>query len=273
MMPDPQYQILQGDCLELMRGMEADSVDVVVTSPPYNTLGERIPQTPTGMHATNKWLSKVSAVGYNDNMSEGDYCEWLKDVATEVARVLRPGGSYFFNHKVRYRDGWPVHPIDYVRSWPEFKMHQEIIWDRRGAFAFNCQKFAPSDERIYRMVKIGGIPYWNQAAAGFLSVWPISPLSGERIENHPCPFPIEIARRCIIAACPPGGLVLDPFCGSGSTGKAALLEGFRFVGCELSPEYATIARARCEHAAKQGTESQPDLFTLAPSQSHAFAKS
>ena len=50
---------------------------------------------------------------------------------------------------------------------------------------------------------------------------------------------------------PPGGVVLDPFMGSGSTGKAAMREGFRFIGCELSPEYMTIARARIEEACKQ----------------------
>jgi site-specific DNA-methyltransferase (adenine-specific) len=49
---------------------------------------------------------------------------------------------------------------------------------------------------------------------------------------------------------PPGGLVLDPFTGSGSTGKAAVLEGFRFVGCELTPEYHAIAEARIGHAAQ-----------------------
>ena len=67
-----------------------------------------------------------------------------------------------------------------------------------------------------------------------------------------------------------GGVVLDPFMGSGSTGKAAMLEGFRFIGCELSPEYLAIARARIEHAhlqaeATRGSDapsgpSQPDLF-------------
>ena len=47
---------------------------------------------------------------------------------------------------------------------------------------------------------------------------------------------------------PPRGLILDPFTGSGSTGKAAMLEGFRFIGCELSPEYLVIAAARITHA-------------------------
>jgi site-specific DNA-methyltransferase (adenine-specific) len=53
---------------------------------------------------------------------------------------------------------------------------------------------------------------------------------------------------------PPGGVVLDPFMGSGSTGKAAMLEGFQFIGCELSPEYMEIAKARIEAATKQTEE-------------------
>jgi site-specific DNA-methyltransferase (adenine-specific) len=55
---------------------------------------------------------------------------------------------------------------------------------------------------------------------------------------------------------PPGGVVLDPFMGSGSTGKAALREGFRFIGIERDPDYVAIARARLVAAARQ-----PDLLT------------
>jgi len=61
---------------------------------------------------------------------------------------------------------------------------------------------------------------------------------------------------------PPGGVVLDPFTGSGSTGKAAILEGFSFIGCELSDEYADIAEARVTHAWNEWSESrrQGSLF-------------
>lgn len=68
---------------------------------------------------------------------------------------------------------------------------------------------------------------------------------------HPTVKPVNLMRYLCRLVTPPGGLVLDPFCGSGSTGKGALLEGFRFVGIEREPEYAEIARARCAHAAKK----------------------
>lgn len=70
--------------------------------------------------------------------------------------------------------------------------------------------------------------------------------------NHPTVKPTELMRYLCRLVTPPGGLVLDPFAGSGSTGKAALLEGFRFIGCELSPDYAGIAHARIMGAALGG---------------------
>lgn len=64
---------------------------------------------------------------------------------------------------------------------------------------------------------------------------------------HPTVKPTDLMAYLVRLVTPPGGLVLDPFTGSGSTGKACMREGFRFVGCELSPEYAAIAQARIEH--------------------------
>lgn len=69
--------------------------------------------------------------------------------------------------------------------------------------------------------------------------------------HHPTVKPTELMRYLCRLVTPPGGLVLDPFAGSGSTGKAAILEGFEFVGCELSEAYAEIARARIDHALYQ----------------------
>jgi len=69
--------------------------------------------------------------------------------------------------------------------------------------------------------------------------------------NHPTVKPTDLMRYLCRLVTPPGGVVLDPFMGSGSTGKAAMLEGFRFIGCELSPEYAEIANKRIESVVEQ----------------------
>jgi DNA modification methylase len=75
-----------------------------------------------------------------------------------------------------------------------------------------------------------------------------------RKNTHPTVKPTELMRYLCRLVTPPGGLVLDPFTGSGSTGKAATLEGFRFVGAELDADYAAIARERIAHAAAEHAE-------------------
>lgn len=85
--------------------------------------------------------------------------------------------------------------------------------------------------------------------------------------HHPTVKPTDLMAYLCRLVTPPGGAVLDPFMGSGSTGKAAIREGFRFIGCEMSHEYMAIARARIEHevakleaAANAPTQPQADLF-------------
>jgi DNA modification methylase len=78
--------------------------------------------------------------------------------------------------------------------------------------------------------------------------------SGSR-NSHPTVKPTALMRYLCRLVTPPGGVVLDPFAGSGSTGRGAVLEGFRFVGCELDPDYAEIARARIAHAAREAEDS------------------
>lgn len=82
---------------------------------------------------------------------------------------------------------------------------------------------------------------------------------GPRANHHPTVKPIALMRWLCRLVTPPGGLVLDPFMGSGSTGVAALLEGFRFVGIEREPEYAEIARARLAHAEAEQAETGAQL--------------
>jgi site-specific DNA-methyltransferase (adenine-specific) len=74
-----------------------------------------------------------------------------------------------------------------------------------------------------------------------------------RKNHHPTVKPTDLMRYLCRLVTPPGGVVLDPFCGSGSTGKAAMLEGLRFIGIELSAEYCELAQRRIEAVTKQGS--------------------
>jgi DNA modification methylase len=81
---------------------------------------------------------------------------------------------------------------------------------------------------------------------------------GERRNIHPTVKPAAVMRWLVRLVTPPAGTVLDPYAGSGTTGVACALEGFDFIGCELSPEYAEIARARIEHARTYPSQWEPD---------------
>jgi DNA modification methylase len=88
----------------------------------------------------------------------------------------------------------------------------------------------------------------------------VSSSKSERANTHPTVKPTDLMRYLCRLVTQPGGVVLDPFMGSGSTGKAAMLEGFQFIGCELSPEYMEIARARIDAATTSKQPHTPDLF-------------
>jgi len=225
----------QGDCLEYLKTLEPGSVDAVVTSPPYNTLPAS--HKPSGFRAdrktgVDKWAMKC-AHGYFDQRPEQEYQSWLIDILTECVRVCR--GIVWVNHKVRYREGVALHPAR-MFSWP---IYSEIIWDRGGSMALNCQRFAPSHEMI---LGFGRPVWWNQKLNKLCSVWKISQEMNRT--DHPCPYPLEIPKRLIEASCPPNGIVLDPFSGSGTTGVACVRTGRNFLGCEIDPGYYAIAQRR-----------------------------
>jgi site-specific DNA-methyltransferase (adenine-specific) len=96
------------------------------------------------------------------------------------------------------------------------------------------------------------------SAARFFYCAKASKADRDEGNNHPTVKPSALMRHLCRLVTQPEGLILDPFSGSGSTGKAALLEGFRFLGAELDPEYAEIARARCLAAEVATASAEPE---------------
>ena len=239
---DDLVTLYHGDCAEVLRDMD-EAVDCVVTSPPYNQLGSRVPGSPTGIHAANGWIADVNTTGYGDDLSEDEYAEWQGEVADALASVVRPGGSFFYNHKIRYRDSRPLHPIDLVRSWDGWYLRQEIVWDRRKSMVLNARMFPPSDERIYWLIREGAPHTWNhEYGVKNLSVWQMS--TPNEVQGHPCPFPEQLVTRCVMATTHPGATVLDPYAGSGTTLIAARALGRRAVGVEVDERYCEVAVQR-----------------------------
>ncbi len=229
--------LYHGDCIKIMNDLEAESVKVIVTSPPYNIKNS----TGNGLKdgRGGKWKNAALQEGYDnhgDAMEHEDYVRWQRDCLTAMMRVLRPDGAIFYNHKWRVQGGLLQDRHDIVSGFP---VRQIIIWQRNGGINFNKGYFLPTYEVIYLIVK----PDFKLApkANAIGDVWKIP----QELKNeHPAPFPVELASRCIESVDP--GIVLDPFMGSGTTAVAAEIANRPWIGIDISEKYCEMAKKRIE---------------------------
>ena len=217
-----------------MADMPSESVDIIVTSPPYNIAA--------GSDAKGKWknskLLAGSYDGYGDDLPYPEYVEWQRRCITAMMRLLKNTGVLFYNHKYRIQKGLLNDRTDITSGFP---VRQIIIWRRAGGFNFSPGFFLPTYEVVY-MIPKPGFKLLPKANA-LTDVWEITQ---DRKNPHPASFPVELPRRCISAA--PGDVVLDPFMGSGTTAVAAIQEGRNWIGIDRSQEYADMAERRiAEH--------------------------
>ncbi len=252
--PGP-HRVECGDCLEALAGMADASVDVVVTSPPYN-LG-------------------IAYGAYDDRKREGDYLDWMVQVATALRRVLRPDGSVFLNVAGSSTQPWlPFELI--VRLRPIFALQNHIAWVKSIALGDDgVGHFKPvpgerflhrNHEHIFHLTQQGGVrldrlavgvPFKdksNIARRGHTQdlrcrgdTWfiPYKTVQSRTEKfSHPGTFPLDLPRWCIRLHGKPGAVVLDPFAGAGTTILAAAMEGCQGIGIEIDPDYVETARAR-----------------------------
>lgn len=225
--------ICNDDCLHGMGQLDDNSIDLIVTSPPYN------------IGAGGESFKFRGYDVYNDN--NNNYDQFIHDVLTECYRVLKPSGSLMFNHKVRTVNKECIHPLSYIFDSP-FTLKQEIVWDLHDTHIHNKDRFYPVNEMIYWCVNDKAQTKFNGDAAAFTTVWHIA-RTDKRAEGNswfPAPFPIEVPQRCIFALTVEDDIVLDPFMGSGTTAIAATQLNRRFIGFELSQNYCELAKQRLE---------------------------
>jgi DNA modification methylase len=185
----------------------------------------------------------VNSDGYSDDMDEKEYQDNQNLVIGLVADVLPCGGSLFYNHKCRWRDGVLIHPVTWVKP-TKMSLRQEIIWDRGCSMTFNARMFATSEERVLWFIKNGGKHTWNQpSGSSLLSVWRIPPEEGAK-KPHPVSFPMKLPILAIGATTDAGDTILDPFAGSGTTLVAAKQIGRKAIGIEIEEKYCAIAVKR-----------------------------
>jgi modification methylase len=216
-----------GKC-EHLDCLSDESIDLIITSPPYN-LGSAY--WPMGGNGT---MPRECGIGYSDDMPEEVYQKWQIECFKELYRVAKPGASFFYNHKVRQVDGAIIHPMDWIRNKDNpWTLRQEIIWDRKSTHNHCPTLFWPIDERIYWMTK--GKPILPDRPIRQASVWSFNgPTSGKW---HPAPFTDELPTMLIEAVGRPGIVVLDPFGGSMTTCRTAQKFGYDSIGIDVNKEY------------------------------------
>ena len=248
--------VIHDDCLGGMNAMSNGSAHLVVTSPPYN-IGQPYDE-------------------HGDKVRPDKYEELLRGFITSSKRILCDGGRLCINvgENKRSENGgsMPTYcAIASICSSVGLLYRGTLIWSKTHA-ANRCawgSWLSPSNPHIvptheyvviYSKASLGRPDregHGDCSAVEFKawtnSIWEIRPETGMS-KKHPCPFPVELPRRLIKLYTWPRDVVVDPFCGIGTTGVACHEEGRRFIGIELSEKYCELARERAR-------TTTPPLFT------------
>ena len=237
-----------GDALQEMKKIPDESVDLIITSPPYNL------KNSTGNGLKNgtcgKWSNAALINGYStydDNMPYDEYIQWQRDCLNEMMRLIHDDGAIFYNHKWRVQKGLIQDRHEIVEGFP---VRQIIIWKRKGGINFNPGYFLPTYEVIYLIAKPGFklVPHAN----AYGDVWEFPQ---EMKNKHPAPFPVSLVERIISSTY--ADLILDPFMGSGTTAIAAKNLNRNFIGIEISHEYCEMSKERLSGCQiQQNTQNQ-----------------
>ena len=226
-------KISNEDCLSLLKKVSDNTIDLTITSPPYN-LGVK-------HHTGNNVFNAYDE--YKDDLPEDEYQLKQIEVLNEIYRATKEGGSIMYNHKNRIKNGKQITPYEWLLK-TEWTLKQEVVWFN-GSQNFDKCRFYPMTERIYWLSKGTNTNFINAINQHDL----IKDTAEGTDKEHKRAFPVKLARRFIICF-PDAELVFDPYMGSGTTAIAALNEKRNYIGAEISKKYFDLANKRidCENA-------------------------
>lgn len=225
------------DFAVFMRQLDAGSVDLVLTDPPY-TISRK-----TG-------FSNVGPNGVKRFAVSMDFGKWdkvqidLDELAKGMYRVLRQGGT-----AVVFYDIWKITPLADAMTDAGFKMLRVIQWQKTNPVPLNSKATYLSNSREIAVVGVkGSKPTFNSEYDNGVFEFPIPRHKGKR--THPTQKPLDLFIELVDRHTRPGDTVLDPFLGSGTTAVAALRNDCLFVGCDKDATYVRAARARLKDESK-----------------------
>lgn len=293
-----EVTLYNGDCKELLKTLPSESVDIMITSPPY-------------------CMGKAYEDPHDDLKT---FKKQHEDIFDEIYRVVKPGGSICWQVGYHVSDAFVI-PLDYIiyelfttlsekekyplilrnriiwtfghglNSIKRFSgRHETILWFTKGPQTiFNLndvrvpQKYpGKKSYKGNRKGELSGNPLgknpsdvWHDIVSEeSTDVWDIPNVKANHVEKteHPCQFPVAIPKRLIKALTNEKSLVADPFMGVGTTGVAAILTGRRFAGAELKNNYYQIARQRLLDASNGIAKVRPDVPAMMPNPNSAVAQ-
>lgn len=237
--------LLHGSCNELVKQLENNSINVTVTSPPYNkhkvgSSKQSLEKKYIPGKQSNGIFKKIEYDNFDDSLPEEEYQQQQIDLLNNILTKTADGGSLFYNHKVRYLKGDCIHPITWLKQ-TDWHIREEIIWSKPAGTEISGYRFIQTDERIYWLCKGPKHPKMPRECANYKSVWHFPP---DMKNKHPAPYPLLLPLRCIQAVLSEPGVVLDPYNGSGTTGVAATLLKHDYIGMDLSENYLKESEER-----------------------------
>jgi DNA modification methylase len=220
-------KIIQGDCLEILKGIEDACIDCVVTSPPYNLGGD------FHTFVRGKRVSYGGYKNFDDNMKEEEYQQNQIEVLNQLYRVTKEESYCFYVHKERIKNNEIISPLEWLKK-TKWKVSQTVVLDFRATANVDKRRFFPTHEYIFVLCKSRKSRLKNEKC--LTSVWK-SKKTPRRISGHPATFDYNIPYECIQVATDEGDIVLDCYVGSGTTMFAAELLNRKYIGIDISEEY------------------------------------
>lgn len=237
-------KIYQCDCLEGLSKLEDNSIDLIITSPPYNKAGFNGKNKRTEHCIWNKTIDYGDNINA-DNLPEDEYQSWQIKILNECYRVLKKDGSMFYNHKIRTKNNCISHPLEWIQK-SDFNCRQIITWDRTNSPNQDTCRYVPTTELIFWLCKTSKNPRFKRLDNVLFKtdVWRFAP---KKQKGHPAPFPIELPDNIIPSVSQGERItVLDPFMGSGTTAISAIKNSCDYIGFELLEQYVDIANKNIE---------------------------
>lgn len=253
-------EIQKGDCLERIKTLNDNSIDAIITSPPYNY--------------------DLQYSSYEDNQKWEDYFSWLDTLWKECFRVLKDGGRLMVNIQPNWAEYMPTHHIisQHILNIG-FKWKSEILWEKNN---YNCgyctwgswkSPAHPYMKYTWEFVEIfvkndykhyGDTQNIDITADEFKSwttaKWSIAPEHRMKEFNHPAMFPEELPTRLLKLFTYKHDTILDPFMGTGTTGVCCVKNDRNFIGFELDDNYFITATNRIHKEIENNKFKEEQLF-------------